>query len=144
MAQHLLRVERPATELADLITTVQARGHRVGWLELPPAGDPETASEPLPNRLAAAAELGVLRAVAVGASRSVAVKPMRGAPVLRDLLREHFRGCTLVLVRGAIDAPLLEPRDGGFSVTADGADGSAVHHLTADRLAAALSKPRPW
>ncbi len=135
MRQHLLRVERPAAEYAELIAAVRAEGLRVGWLELPPA-----APEPLPAALAAAAELGVLRAVAVGGGRSVAVKPMRGEPVRRDLLREHFRGCTLVLVRGAVEAPILEPRDGGFTVT--GAEGEC--HLTSDQLAAALRKPRPW
>ncbi|MES1211383.1 MAG: hypothetical protein ABUL63_03510, partial [Acidobacteriota bacterium] len=90
-------------------------GLRVGWLEL---GQPaETTVEPVPEALASAAGLGVLRAVSVGGGRSVAVKPMRGEPVLRDLLREHFRGCSLVLVRGGsgIDAPGLEPSgaDGG-------------------------------
>ena len=100
MRQHLLRVERPASDFAELIAAARGEGLRVGWLE----------------------------------------QPMRGAPVLRDLLREHFRGCTLVLVRGAVEAPLLEPRDGGFTVT--GAEGE--RHLTGDQLAAALRRPRPW
>ena len=41
--------------------------------------------------VAAAAERGVLGAVEAGGSRTVAGKPLRGAAVLRDLLREHFR-----------------------------------------------------
>ncbi len=135
MRQHLLRVERPAAEFEELITAVQEEGLRAGWLELV-----EAAPEPLPPGLAAAAGSGVLKAVAAGGGRSVAVKPMRGAPVLRDLLREHFRGCTLVLVRGAVDAPLVESRDGGWKVV--GPQGE--HRLTSGQLAAALRQPRPW
>ncbi len=108
---HLLRVTDPPERFAALIKAARAEGMRVGWLEM---GD--LAAEPVPEALASSSGLGVLRAVSVGGGRSVAVKPMRGAPVLRDLLREHFRGCSLVLVRGSeIDAPGLEPAgaDGG-------------------------------
>ena len=56
-----------------------------------------------------AAALGALRAVAAGGGRVGRVKPLRGAPVLRDLLREHFLGCAVVLVRG-VDAGFPTPR----------------------------------
>ena len=131
MRPHLLRVERPVVEFEGLIAAVRHEGGRVGWLELARAA-PE-AFEPL----VAAADLGVLRAVAVGGGRSVSVKAMRGAPVLRDLLREHFRGCCLVLVAGEVEAPVLEPRGEGWAV-----DGAA--RWTTKRLVAALRKPRPW
>lgn len=136
MGQHLLRVERPVAELEELIAEVRNQGERVGWLELPPVRP-----EPVPAPLAAAAERGVLRAVAVGGGRSVAVKPIQGAPVLRDLLREHFRGCALVLVRGEVEAPLVEPRGDGWAVAlADGVE----RRFTTEELVAALRKPRPW
>ncbi len=131
---HLLRVEHPVDELAPLIAAVREAGGRVGWLEL-------TAPEVLPESLEAAASRGVLRAVAVGGGRSVAVKPLRGEAVLRDLVREHFRGCDLVLVSGAVDAPLLEPGDGDWLVTVP---GQGPTRRTTPELLAALRKPRPW
>lgn len=141
----LLRVEHPAEVFADLITAVRQEGGRVGWLELAPtAGSPSPG--PLPAGLEAAAAQQVLRAVAVGGGTSVAVKPMRGEPVLRDLLREHFRGCMLVLVRGKLPAPegeypALEPGENGFKVESPGVP---PRHFTTDELAGALRKSRPW
>ncbi len=135
MRSHLLRVTRPVVEFERLIAAARHEGHRVGWMELLPA-----APAPLPESLAEAAGAGVLRAVAVGGGRAVAVKPMRGAPVLRDLLREHFRGCSLVLVAGDVDAPLLEPDGDGWRLSA----GGAPSRRTTERLVAALRKPRPW
>jgi hypothetical protein len=93
-APHVLRVEEDPQRFAPLLAAIAAAGLRAGWLEL---RQPEAAAA----SLEAAAALGALRAVAAGGGRSVAVKPLRGEPVLRDLLREHFRGCALVLVRGA-------------------------------------------
>ncbi len=145
MKQHLLRVERPVVEFESLVAAMRHVGDRAGWLELP-----QEAAGPLPESLLAAADAGVLRAVAVGDGRSVAVKPLRGAPVLRDLLREHFRGCNLVMIlihgtpparRGEIDAPLLEP-DGECWIIRQG-DGSASRWTT-EKLIAALRKPRPF
>jgi hypothetical protein len=46
----------------------------------------------------------------------VAVKLLAGAPVLRDLLREHFRGCKAVLVRGEVEAEELRRVGGGWQV----------------------------
>jgi len=92
---HLLRVDDAPGRFAPLIDAARALGLRIGWLDL------GGATTPVPEALETAAALSVLRAVAVGEGRTVTVKPMRGAPVLKDLLREHFRGCVMVLVRGA-------------------------------------------
>jgi hypothetical protein len=58
--------------------------------------------------------------------------------VLADLLREHFRGCALVLVNGQIEAPLLTADGEQWRVDPPG------RLLTADQLAGALRRPRPW
>lgn len=135
MKKHLLRVGRPVVEFERLVAAMRHEGERVGWLELP-----AEAAGPLPESLAAAADAGVLRAVAAGDGRSVAVKPMRGEPVLRDLLREHFRGCRLVLIFGEIDAPWLEPDGHGWIVRTEG----STRRWTTEKLIAALRKPRPF
>jgi hypothetical protein len=82
---------------------------RVGWLDLG-----EAPAAPLPSALEAAAALGARRAVAAGGGRSTAVKPLAGAPVLRDLLREHFLGCALVLARGVPGYPRIDPEGDGY------------------------------
>ena len=132
---HLLRVEDAPDRFAPLIDAARALGLRVGWLDLGPA------PSPIPESLETAAGLGVLRAVSVGEGRTVAVKPLRGAPVLKDLLREHFQGCALVLVRGEINAPALRIEDGAWLITPPGS--AARRYATAD-LALALRKPHPW
>lgn len=133
-APHLLRVEEGPERFAPLVEAARAEGLRVGWLDLapPPAvsGDLETA-----------AAAGVLRAVAAGGDRSVVVKPLRGAPVLLDLLREHFRGAVLVLVRGEVDAPLLRRVGEEWELTVP---GQAAVRLETGALVPALRKPRPW
>lgn len=132
-APHLLRVEEAPEAFSSLVEAARADGLRIGWLELAEAA-------PLPDVLASAAGLGVLRAVSVGGGRTVAVKPLRGEPVLRDLLREHFLGCALVLVRGAVDAPHLR-RDGeGWVIDAPEKAGQP---LTTEQLAAKLRSPLP-
>ena len=136
MKKHLLRVRHPVVEFERLIAAMRHENERAGWLELLPE-----AAAPLPESLATAADAGVLRSVAVGAGRSIAVKPMRGRPVLRDLLREHFRGCRLILIQGEIEAPWLEPDGEGWTVRK--ADGS-VRRWTTEKLIAALRKPRPF
>ncbi len=136
MRKHLLRVERPVVEFGRLIAAMRHEGERAGWLELP-----REVAEPLPGSLLEAAGAGVMRAVAAGGGRSVAVKPMLGPPVLRDLLREHFRGCRMVMIVGEIDAPLLEPEGEDWIVRAG--DGSAKRWTT-EKLIAALRKPRPF
>ena len=132
---HLLRVEDAPDRYAPLIEAARALGLRTGWLDL------GTAPAPLPETLETAAGLGVLRAVSVGEGRTVAVKPLRGQPVLKDPLREHFQGCTLVLVRGEIEAPFLRIEGDAWTVTPSGA--ASRRYSTAD-LALALRKPRPW
>jgi len=132
---HLLRVDDFPEKFAPLVEAARVLSLRIGWLEL------GSTVHPVPPVLEAAAGLNVLRAVEVGEGRTVAVKPLRGAPVLKDLLREHFRGCALVLVRGEIDAPSLRSEDGGWIVTPPGA---ASRRYGVEQLAAALRKPRPW
>jgi hypothetical protein len=112
---HLLRVDAPPETFAPLITAARALALRVGWLELAA----EQAPGPLPPSLGAAAGAGVLRAVALGGGTSVAVKALRGAPVPRDVLREHFAGCALVLVRGDLDVPRLAADGEAWRVTLD-------------------------
>lgn len=140
MRQHLLRVTRPVVEFGPLIAAARQQGLRVGWLEWPGSSD-GAAPKPLPRSLADAAERGVLRAVAIDGGLSVAVKPMRGAPVVHDVLREHFRGCGLVLVIGEIDAVWLEPEGDGWILHRDQRPAA---RWTTDELIAALRKPRPW
>jgi hypothetical protein len=138
-APHLLQAGEPPERYAPLFAAARAEGLRIGWLDLP-AGSPK----PLPEPLEAAAALGALRAVAVAGDRSVAVKPLKGAPVLRDLLREHFRGCALVLIRGEglpADIAILREDAEGWTVTAP---GEAARPFATAALAAALRRPRPW
>lgn len=137
---HLLRVEEGPGNFDRLLAAVWALGLRAGWLEL------EGPVEPVPASLEAAADLGVLRAVATGAGRTVSVKPRRGAPVLRDLVREHFAGCALVLVyAGAVEAPDLPilRRDGETWRVTPPAPGAELP-LSTEQVAAKLRKPRPW
>ena len=132
---HLLRVEEGPERFASLIDAARAEDLRVGWLDL------AASAAPIPTDLDEAASRGVLRAVAVNGGRSVAVKPLRGAPVLKDLLREHFRGCALVLVRGEIDAPLLRPDGDAWRIEVS---GEAARAISTQQLAAALRQSRPW
>lgn len=130
---HLLKVSRGAGAFGALIAAAKAEGLRVGWLRL----EATTAPEPL----AEAAALGVLRAVAVGEGRTVAVKPVPGEPVLDDLLREHFLGCRLVLVAGDLELPRLEPAGEDWVVSLT--DGS-TRQLTTAQLVARLRQPEPF
>ncbi len=141
--QHLLRVDGRADGFAPLIEAARAEGLRIGWLTLDPVEPPPV--------LADAAGLGVLRAVSVGDGRTVAVKPIRGAPVLRDLLREHFRGCALVLVAGD-DSVVLATENLAFlarvgdtwEVRTSAADKADQVGWSAADLVSALRRPRPW
>lgn len=132
---YLLRVDDGPETFRPLIEATRAQGLRVGWLEL------SGITAPVPESLDAAADLGVLRAVAVGEGRAVAVKPLRGAPVLKDLLREHFQGCVLVLIRGELaDAPALSPDGDGWRVAPP---GIASRRASTEDLVASLRKPHP-
>jgi hypothetical protein len=147
---HLLRVEEGPERFAPLLAALAAAGLRAGWLELGPAA-------PAAGSLESAAALGARRAVAAGGGRSVAVKALRGEPVLRDLLREHFPGCALVLVRvrgaeppepsvpGGVPlapAPALFPSGDGWRIARAG--DAAAQQLDTPGLLAALRRPRPW
>jgi len=132
---HLLRVADSPDRFVPLIEAARALGLRIGWLEL--GGE----AHPVPPALEMAAGLGVLRAVEVGEGRTVAVKPLRGATVLKDLLREHFRGCALVLVRGDVDAPTLDAEGDDWRLAPPGA---ATRLLSTAKLAGLLRKPHPW
>lgn len=161
---HLLRFAGDPGALGPLLEAARSEGLRVGWLEVP--GEEPV---PVPPRLDAAASAGAFRSVAVGAHRTVAVKRRAGAPALQDLLREHFLGCALVVVRvdrdaagrgdetagaaaaagplvrdagAALDeAPWLKVEGDAFVVEPPGRAG---RRLTAAELAARLRKPRPW
>lgn len=130
---HLLRVEEGPERFSPLVEAVRALGLRVGWLELAPPPS-------VPGDLETAAGLGTLRAVAAGGGRVVAVKPLKGEPVLADLLTEHFRGCVLVLVRGEAAAPLLQPDGERWTVAVP---GEAARAFATTDLAEVLRSPRP-
>lgn len=162
---HLLAVAADADVFAALIDAATADALRVGWLRWSPDVAPEPCIEPMSKDLQSAASLGVLRAAAIEAERTVAIKPRRGAPVLRDVLREHFRGCALVLIRSvradqgldgtdlgkSSSGSLIDDRAGvsisrlrlegdGFEVIA----ADSTHRLTATELVARLRRARPW
>jgi hypothetical protein len=143
---HLLAVSEGPAAFAPLVQAAAVLGLKVGWLELPSELPP---CPPPFEDLEAAAVAGVLRAVAVGRDRTVVVKARRGEAVMTDLLREHFLGCALVLVR-ASEAPsgmaLLEVVGDGFRVHATGPFGSSpgVARVAAEELAARLRRPQPW
>jgi hypothetical protein len=83
----------------------------------------------------------MLRAVAAGPRETVTVKQRRGSAVLRDLLREHFRGCAAVLIDGEVAAPILCRHQGGWSIVLP--DRRRREYAT-DELVAALRRPRPF
>ena len=132
---HLLRVEEEARVFGPLLVAAAAGGVRVGWLELrePP---------PPPESLRAVLTAGGTHAVAVAEGWSVAVRARKGPARLGDVLRQQFLGCGLVLARGDVAAPLLQPaEEGGWRVT--GA-GGGTRRFAIDELLAALRQPRPW
>ncbi|MEO8277191.1 MAG: hypothetical protein ABI639_13330 [Thermoanaerobaculia bacterium] len=98
----LLAVSGTADDFAPLFSAAAAAGVRFGWLALDVPLEPPAALQSLPLRAA-------FRAVAVGSGRSIAVKPMKGKAVLRDLLREHFLGAEVVFVSGSDLYPRLSP-----------------------------------
>jgi uncharacterized protein YbbC (DUF1343 family) len=141
---HLLRYEGEPAALEALFAAVRAEGMRAGWLQ----ADPERREE---GPAGDAVEAGAFRAAAVAPGRVASVKRVAGPPVLRDLLREHFLGCTLVVVRpggagSALDAelseaPILEPVGESLRVRPP---GQAALDLAPEALAARLRRPRPW
>lgn len=132
---HLLAVREGPEAFAPLVAAAAAENLRCGWLDLlTSAPDP-------PPALAGAAGLDVLRAVAVGPGSAVTLKLLRGAPVLRDLLREHFLGCALVLVRGGQPLPALTPAGDRWRLDLP---GDQTQTLDLPALVSRLRRPRPF
>lgn len=128
---HLLRVEEAAPKYESLFRATAEAELRIGWLQLDKTGDS-------PPELESAAALGALRAVSVTSNRTVVVKPRRGKAVLEDLLREHFRGCALVLVHGPSDLPLLRALDDRWEIYSGDAK---IAELSTAHLVKSLRKP---
>lgn len=131
MQPRLVQVSSTAGDFASLFKAANEAGVRIGWLDLiaTPAVVPE---------LSPAAEAGALRAVSVSGSRVLSLKTLAGAPVLRDVIREHFTGCRLLLIRGELDAPLLSPDRGGWLVRPLGGDDKV---FSTEELLSALRRP---
>lgn len=132
---HLLAVTEGPEAFATLWEAARAAGLRLGWLEL---GE----REPVGRRLEAAAASGAFRAVQAAQGRVASLKPLRGEPVLRDLLREHFAGCAGVLVRGLPAHPRLATQDGGWRLELSAS--VAPHGIATDELVALLRRARPF
>lgn len=127
----LVATDAAPADLGALFAAAARRGVRVGWLEL-------RTTEPLPapwNELSLA---GPAKQVTVGAEGSLALKPRRGSPVLRDLLREHFTGYGVVLVRGHGGTPRLTVDAAGFRLEPGAGSGRS---LGADELLDELLRP---
>jgi hypothetical protein len=127
---HALRVTDAIDAFRSLFTAIAERGERAGWLEL----DATPSVSPGENDGAE-----VWKRVVVEERRTVAVKTRRGPPVLRDLLREHFRGCQVVLVRGDVPLPALRPNGPDWELRPL---DDTVRRLTTDELVRALRSPR--
>lgn len=139
MKQHVLRIHARVVKFERLVAAVRQNGLRSGWLQWRPQA--EESLEGLSDGLAEAAGLDVLRAVTVTRGHSVAVKPRQGPAVLQDVLRQHFRGCALVLVEGEVPVPHLEWVAEGWQVR--DAEGTAWRGST-EQLVKRLRSPRPW
>lgn len=129
---HLLSVDEGLGAFSALISAASELGLRVGWLEL--GEDLEVG-----GCLEGAASSALLRAVAAGPKSTVVVKPRRGQAVLKDLLREHFRGAALVLVRTSVE--LSQLRSEGELWRLVPPSGSEVIWSTSE-LVRALRRPR--
>jgi len=141
---HLLRYEGEPAALEALFAAVRAEGLRAGWLQVDPVRREE-------GPAGHAVEAGAFRAAAVAPGRVASVKRVAGPPVLRDLLREHFLGCALVVVRPGqaedglqadlAEVPALEAGGDKFRVRPP---DQAALELSPEELAARLRRPRPW
>ena len=128
---HLLRADGPAVDYLPLFEGAAKAGVRLGWLELetPPLLDPA---------LEAQVRAGAFRAVRVGGGHCVTAKAIKGEPVLRDLVREHFKGCLAVLVRSGGGLPLLKATGTGWEL--EDLTGRR-RELSSDALLAYLRRP---
>lgn len=129
---HLFAVDEGPEVFAPLWAEASTAGLRLGWLEL---GE----REPGGSRLESAAASGAFRAVQAGGGRVATLKPVRGEPVLRDLLREHFAGCAGVLVRGLASYPRLVSSAQGWRL--ETAEGAAARQVGSSDLIALLRRP---
>lgn len=136
MKQHLLRTEANAEEFTTLFAEARKQGFRVGWLDLEQIVAGESG---VPPALDAVASAGAFRAVRVGSERVVAVKRVGGKAVLKDLLREYFSGCHLVVVRGDVDAPDIIPSGSRYTMRSR---SGREHGWTARALAQSLGRSR--
>jgi len=105
----LFSVSGDASDYEPLFAAARERGARIGWLEL----DGAAARRPMPEGLPFT---GAFRTVEVSESWTVSTKPRKGPAVLRDLLREHFLGADVVLVRGIDLYPKLARRDDAWDL----------------------------
>ncbi|MEM7483420.1 MAG: hypothetical protein AAF481_19840 [Acidobacteriota bacterium] len=136
---HLLAVAdgEGAETFRPWFAALAGRGLRCGWLDYRGAGS-------IPLGLEEAAQAGAVRAVDVAEQRTVVVKARKGPAVLEDLLREHFRGCAAVLVRGAegrVQDRLEALPEGRWRVRSA---AGRIFEGSAEELIGRLSRPRPW
>ena len=129
-APALVAVDQEPRAFAPLFAAAKGRGVRIGWLDLRSEVEP-------PPELAAVE--GAAKAVSARAGRTIVVKPTKGTPVLRDLLREHFVGYAIVLVSGHDGRPRLSVDSEGARLEL-AADRSRRFSL--DELLAELLRPR--
>lgn len=154
---HVLVVEQLDQKAEELLRTVAATGLRCGVLRqmpLPPCSELEQLAID-----------GVTRVAAIDTRGSLLLKPRRALPSLRNLLREQFLGCDVVLLACAADSELLESTsawdgvvrvvrlqaeaDGWRLITAAASDDGARHGISlgdkelASRLRRPYLVPRP-
>ena len=152
----ILLVEESAA-LNALVHRIREAGFRAGWLR--------TGEDPLVEQLRRhATDENALRSVWLTAQGSVSLKPRSGPARLRDLLREHFLGCDVVLVpgwsgKGDVHGPspsqewleecgqevvVLNFDDDAAEAPweARSLDGQVLLKVDAERLCRALARPR--
>lgn len=132
-APTLLAVEAAPEAFTELLELGRRQGIRIGWLDWrqEPIDWPGSLREPL----AAGAE----RAGIVAPGGAVVGRRRAGPAHLRDVVRSHFLGCHLVLVRGLAGVPRLEALDSGFRL-----EGARLVRSFADagKLLEELRRPR--
>ena len=136
---HALRVTEGSAAFRSLYAAIEREGERAGWLDLSALSSAPTAGEARDGGSGAGLDDDAWKAVAVEVGRTVAIKRRRGAPVLRDLMREHFSGCRVVLVRGEAALPLLRSHGEDWEIEDTGGES---RRLTTSELVRALRSPR--
>lgn len=134
MQPRTVRVSAVAGSFSTLFDAARAASVRIGWLDL-------VATPEAPGDLEIAAGSGALRAVSVSGRRILSIKTLLGEPVLRDVVRENFTGCRLLLIRGEVEAPELVPRSDGWLIR--GLDGVETPYTSEEFLAALRSPTFP-